>query len=237
MRNKTYDYWDNGIRYSVYPNQNAGARQGQAWGYAPGLGAKVSGANGGGLGGWFKNNFGYSKGSGIKAFGQNLGKAGNVAGGLLYGTQALKGMSDLNKQNKTTDDLINDIIISYGNNPIANSYLTSDQKSLLRKAKRGDLKTDITPGDFIPDDIGDFLDIGKGVLFGIPGGIPGMIIGGVGSAVNSGLTDANNSQVQQNAELEALLASLEDAEMQYQSMKRPNFTGLGIQQRYQDMYM
>jgi hypothetical protein len=33
-----------------------------------------------------------------------------------------------------------------------------------------------------------------------------------------------------------LLQALEDANMQYQSMKRPNLPGLGLQSRYYNMY-
>lgn len=204
-------------------------------------GAANSAVKGGGLKGFYANkvkpNFGWDKWKGAKVFGKNIGKAANIGSGIMYGAQALGNLDALDKQNQSTEDLIADLIVSSGNNPILNSYLTSDQKSLLRKAKKGDLDPEMSLGDFIPNDAGDLLDIGKGVLMGLPGGIPGMIIGGVGSAVNSGLEGAAQEQAQQNAELEALLMALQDAEMQYQSMKRPNFTGLGIQQRYQNMYM
>lgn len=185
-----------------------------------------------------KPNFGWNLKDGAKVFGKNIGKAANIGSGIMYGVQALGNMNALNKSRDSADDLIDQILISANNNPIANSYLTSEQKSMLNKARRGDLDTETSIDDFIPDDLlGNIGDIGLGVLMGLPGGLPGMIIGGAGSAINAGLEDSMQEQQSQVAELEALLQALQDAELQYQSMKRPNFTGLGIQQRYQNMYM
>jgi hypothetical protein len=186
-------------------------------------------------------NFGWNKDTGLKMFGKDLGGwtgAGTLGVGAIQGAQALGTLNQLEDAGKSTEELLNDIVISANSNPIVNSYLTSDQKSLLRKAKKGDISTGETSlGDLVPNDLNDVLNIGKGVLMGIPGGVPGMIVGGVGSALNSGLEGNLQDTNLQNAELEALLQALEDAEMQYQSMRRPNFTGLGIQQRYQNMYM
>lgn len=184
------------------------------------------------------SKFGWNLKDGAKVFGKNIGKAANIGSGIMYGAQALGNMNALNESRDSADDLIDQILISANNNPIANSYLTSEQKAMLNKARRGDLDTETSIDDFIPDDLlGNIGDIGLGVLMGLPGGLPGMIIGGAGSAINAGLEDSMQEQQSQVAELEALLQALQDAELQYQSMKRPNFTGLGIQQRYQNMYM
>lgn len=184
-----------------------------------------------------KPNFGWSKGSGIKAFGKNIGKWGNIAGGAIQGIEALGNLQDLNESQSTTDDLIGDILNSANSNPLISSYLTPDQLSLLRQVKRGDLEPETEFEDFLPDDMSDFGDILKDAGLGLAiGGIPGALIGGIGGAVNSGLSGATEDQAQQNAELEMLLQALEDANMQYQSMKRPNLPALGIQSRYQNMY-
>ena len=182
-------------------------------------------------------NFGWSKGSGIKAFGKNVGKWGNIAGGAIQGIEALGNLQDLNESQSTTDDLIGDILNSANANPLVSSYLTPDQLSLLRQVKRGVLDPETEFGDFLPDDMSDFGDILKDAGLGLAiGGIPGAFIGGIGGAINSGLSGATEDQSQQNAELEMLLQALEDANMQYQSMKRPNLPALGIQSRYQNMY-
>jgi hypothetical protein len=208
-------------------------------------GAKKAAKGAGGIKGFWSNsvkpNFGYSLKDGAKLFGKNLGGwtgAGTIAPAIMQGAQAIGSLGELDKLNKSTEDLINDIIVSANSNPLVNSYLTADQKSLLRQAKTGKLEDELSMslGDFMPDDLTDLLDIGKGALTGVLGGIPGMIVGGIGGAVNSGLNNAIDERSASTAELEALLYALQDAEMQYQSMKRPNFTGLGIQQRYQDMY-
>jgi hypothetical protein len=200
-----------------------------------------SAGGGGGLKGFYGSkiapNFGWSKGSGIKAFGKNVGKWGNIAGGAIQGIEALGNLQDLNESQSTTDDLIGDILTSANANPLVSSYLTPDQLSLLRQVKRGDLEPETEFEDFLPNDISDFGDIIKDAGLGLLiGGIPGALIGGVGGAVNSGLSGATEDQAQQNAELEMLLQALEDANVQYQSMKRPNLPALGIQSRYQNMY-
>ena len=194
----------------------------------------------GGLKGLFTNNFGWSKGKGLKMFGKNLGGwtgAGTIVPGIMAGAQAIGNINALEDANKSTEDLLGDIMASANSNPIVNSYLSTDQRSLLRDIKNGKFDPEeIGLDTFIPDDFGSLLDIGKGALTGIAGGVPGMIVGGIGGAVNSGLEDAISKAGSSQAELESLLFALQDAEAQYQAMKRPNFTGLGIQQRYQDMY-
>ena len=182
-------------------------------------------------------NFGWSKGGGVKAFGKDVGKWGNRIGFAMQGVEALGNLQDLNKTQSTTGDLIGDVLNSANSNPLVSSYLTPDQMSLLRKAKRGDLEPETEFEDFLPNDMSDFGDILKDAGLGLLiGGIPGALIGGIGGAVNSGLSGATEDQAQQNAELEMLLQALEDANMQYQSMKRPNLPTLGIQSRYQNMY-
>ena len=208
-------------------------------------GAKTTaGAGTGGLKGlWSKSvkpNFGWSKSKGLKAFGKNLGGwtgAGTIIPGIMAGAQALGNVNALEDANRSTEDLLGDIMASANSNPIVNSYLSTDQRSLLRDIKNGKFDPEEFSLDtIIPDDLGGLLDIGKGALTGIAGGVPGMIVGGIGGAVNSGLEDAISKANSSQAELEALLMALQDAEAQYQTMKRPNFTGLGIQQRYQNMY-
>jgi hypothetical protein len=181
-------------------------------------------------------SFGWDKGSGLTAFGKNIGKAANIGSGIMYGIDALGGMKDLSNSQKSTDDLISDIMRSSASNPLTSSYLTSDQQSMLNKIKRGNYESKASSTDF--DLMGLLSGAGKGALTGgLTGGIPGAIIGALGGGITSNLDRQNADQQRINSELEGLLQSLNDAESQYKMMKRPNFTGLGIQSRYQNMYM
>ena len=179
-----------------------------------------------------KQNFGWSKGKGLKAFGKNVGKWGNVAGGAIQGISALSNINQLDSAKSTTEDLQNQILNAYNSNPMAGLYLTADQKSQLRNLKNSGADTSIDFGDILPNDIGDFISpLIQGGLGFATGGIPGAIIGGAGGLINGGLENATEAQQAQNAELEALLASLEDAEMQYQQLLRS-----GAQRRFQEFY-
>lgn len=187
--------------------------------------------------GWVGKNFRWSPSQGAQLFGKNMGGIANGINAGIQGIQAVQGINNLSNSTDELEDLLNEIVIASSSNPLVNSYLTPSQKSLLQKVNRGKFDTSVDFGDFIPQDLSGLGDVllstGGGLL---TGGVPGAIIGGVGGIVNAGLDNANSEQARQIAELEALLMALEDADMQYQSMKRPNFTGLGIQQQYQNMY-
>lgn len=167
----------------------------------------------------------------------NLGKWGNIASGIMQGIDAAKGMSDYYNVKQDNEDLMSDIQVAAMGNPLLSSYLTSDQLDLLGDIQAGRYEaSNVGVDTFLSGAVGG---IGKAVpatLMGATGGLPGMIIGGVGSLVNSGIDSLSAEAGQNTAELQALYQALRDAEMQYKSMKRPNFTGLGIQQQYQNMY-
>lgn len=184
------------------------------------------------------DNYAWNKGSGIQAFGKNLGKGANIIGGIVQGANALQGLGDYNSAESANEDLINDIEVSALGNPLLSSYLTSDQLNLLGDVRQGRYDSGADFGDF-SEGMGQGLPqaIPSAILGFATGGIPGAIIGGVGSLLNSGINGMNEVAVQNSAELQALYQALQDAEMQYKSMRRPNFTGLGIQQQYQNMYM
>lgn len=180
--------------------------------------------------------FGWSKGSGLEMFGKNVGKGANIASGVLQGAQALKGVSDYNKAKQSNDDMLNDIVISAASNPLLSSYLTSDQMRLVNDIRRGNYETSSDVDDFLRGVGGGLGDIFTSAALGAAGGIPGMVIGGLGAAANAGIRGLSSGTEEESAELAALYQALMDAEAQYKSMKRPNFTGLGIQQQYQNMY-
>lgn len=203
----------------------------------------------------FNNNFGYSfrspgstgwgsglnvgtaKGPGLTAFGLPIGKYANIGNAVMQGVNAAQGISDYSKGQSDINDLVNDIKVSAMGNPLLNSYLTSDQLSLLNKLQRGTYDTGADMDDFMSGLTSDGLTGAvQGAMSGAIGGLPGMAIGAIGGLVNGGIGGLSNANDQTEAELQALLTALQNAEMQYKSMQRPNFTGLGIQQQYQDMY-
>lgn len=168
----------------------------------------------------------------------SLGKWGNIASGIMQGVDAAKGISDYQNIKTDNQDLMSDIQVAAMGNPLLSSYLTSDQLDLLGDIQGGRYDASNAGADtFLSGAVGG---IGQAVpaalIGGLTGGIPGAIIGGVGSLVNSGIDSLSSEAGQNTAELQALYQALQDAEMQYKSMKRPNFTGLGIQQQYQNMY-
>ena len=170
-----------------------------------------------------KANYGWSKGSGLKAFGKNVGKAGNIASGVIQGIQAGVGIHNLDKKRDSLDDLTNDIMLSYASNPMAGISLTDEQKRLLRELDKGKYNEKTSFSNYLPNSVGDvlrpFIQSGIGLA---TGGVPGAIIGGVGGTVNEGLDNANEAQQQKIAELEALLSALQESEMQYKNMMRAN---------------
>lgn len=195
-----------------------------------------------------KNNFGYkwtdnakigaTEGPGITAFGKPIGKYANIAGGVMQGIQAAKGLSDYASEQEDLDNLLSSIKSSAMGNPLLNSYLTNDQISLLSKIQRGTYDTSADADDFMSGVLSEGLSSGiQNALMGAAMGGPwGALIGGVGGLVNGGISGLSNGSAESEAELQALLTALQNAEMQYKSMQRPNFTGLGIQQQYKDMY-
>lgn len=181
-----------------------------------------------------------AKGAGLQLFGKNVGKGFNVASTAIHAADALSGWSDYQKTQDANEDLMSKIRLSAMGNPLLSSYLTSEQLNLLGDVKSGRYDTSADFSDF-----SDFVDgiqgnLGQAIpatLTGlVTGGVPGAIISGAGTLINSGIDNLSTASGQNTAELQALYQALQDAEMQYKSMKRPNFTGLGIQQQYQNMY-
>lgn len=178
---------------------------------------------------------GWSPKRGLSLLGGDVGKL--YAGGRVladtFGT--LQNYSRMTNIDKDTGDIKSEILASAASNPLASQYLTQDEISLLNKIKRG---------NYNPEGTGFGSQMGaagmgalKGGLTGlVAGGTPGAVLGALGGAFKSGSEARTNAKSQSNERLEALLQSLNDASAQYKSMRRPNFTGLGIQGRYQNMY-
>jgi hypothetical protein len=189
---------------------------------------------------WFKTtnpNLGWTSKSGLQGFGKKLGKQANVINSVYQLANAASAANALDKAKDSYSDVAGDIITSANSNPLLYQFLTSDQMAQIRALKKSDGEVDSNFSDFLPQDIGDFGNIAKGALIGgITGGIPGAVIGGLGNAVSGGIENVTKEQQMSTQELEALLAAVQEAEMQYKSMKRPALGGLGIQQRYLDMY-
>lgn len=186
-----------------------------------------------GLKGLFdKSNYGWSAKSGVKAFGKNVGKWGNVAGGVMQGIQGINNLSQLSNANSDTQELASQILNSYNSNPMAGLNLTAGQKNLIREIQNGGVDSSIELADIMPNDLGDILSPAIQAGLGLAtGGVPGAIIGGVGGLVNGGLENATEASQLRNSELEALLNSLEMAEMEYQQMLRA-----GAQRRFEQFY-
>ena len=166
----------------------------------------------------------------------NLGRYATGVSGIMQGLDAIGGFSEMSDLNKDADDLTNQILASASGNPLLHSYLTSDDLALLGKLQRGNFDASGSFGD-ATSNIGNLLSgTLSGVASGALGGIPGMVVGGIGGLLNSGIDNVNSATSNNTARLEALYQNLLNAEQQYKSMRRPNFSGLGIQQRYQNMY-
>lgn len=178
----------------------------------------------------FKANTTWTKGSGLQYKNHNIGKWSNIGQGVYQGVSALNNLGDLGDLREDTDTLENDIIRSAMSNPLASSYLTSDQEALLNKLRNGTYSEDADGGDFFDGVFSGLGNIATGVLMGAPGGVPGMIIGGLGSAINSGIQGMQQGQTETNAQLQGLYSALNQAEQQYRAMRRPNVTGLGLRQ-------
>lgn len=178
---------------------------------------------------------GWNSKEGISLLG---GKVGNLytGGKTLADTfNTLQNYNTMQKVDKETGDIKSEILASAASNPLASQYLTQDEISLLNKVKRGSYNPEGT--DFGSQMGATGMGALKGGLTGyVAGGTPGAILGALGGAFKSGSKARTDAKSQSNEKLEALLQSLNDASAQYKSMRRPNFTGLGIQNRFQDMY-
>ena len=185
----------------------------------------------------FKNIASFDKGKGLSIAGKNVGKLIPWGVGAYQGLNALGELSEMSDLNEDADSLTSKILTSAAGNPLINSYLTSDDLALLGKLQRGSYDASADLGD-ATSNLGNLLSgAGTGALMGLAGGVPGAIIGGMGGLVNGGSENMNAETTNNTARLEALYQNLLNAEQQYKSMRRPNFSGLGIQQRYQNMYM
>lgn len=181
--------------------------------------------------------FDWSSKTGAKLFGKNVGKAVPWISGAIEGIDAISGIADYANVQADNDKLMSQITASAMGNPLLSSYLTSDQMALLNKIRRGGYSDDAGLDDVFGGVIQGLPGtIGKTALGFVTGGVPGAIVSGVGGLLNSGIDSLSSASGQNTAELQALYQALMDAEAQYRSMRRPNFTGLGIQQQYQNMY-
>lgn len=206
-----------------------------------GLRGKLSGLNNISLRNMLKNGvgdpelLGWSPKSGVSLLGGNIGNLYVGGKGLADTFNYLNNTNQMTRANQEGKDIQSEILASAASNPLASQYLTSDEIRMLNQIKRGSYSPE---GTNVGDDMGA---IGMGALKGglsglVMGGVPGAVLGAIGSGANAGIKSRQNARENSNARLEALLQSLNDASAQYKSMRRPNFTGLGIQSRFQDFY-
>lgn len=160
----------------------------------------------------------YTKGSGLQAYGKNIGKAMNWANALYQGYNAAQGLGDIGDANELSDDLMADIISSSYNSPTIQYDLSPEQLDMLREIRSGNYDNSADLSDI--DLLGALGDTGMGVLTGIGGGIPGMIIGGIGGLANSVIGDLGSAKNRSNAELEALYSAVLNSEQQHNALKR-----------------
>ena len=166
--------------------------------------------------GMLKNNVGYNSKSGLSVMGKNLGKAVPYLAGGISAAQAVKGLSDLGESRDTTYDLVNQILASASGNPNATLDLTTEQNRLLRELRMDGYES--ANADLNDIELLDILKgAGVGALGGLAGGIPGVVVGALGGAINGGISSVNDAQVADQAQLEALLDSLEMSEIAYKN--------------------
>lgn len=189
----------------------------------------------------------FSKVKGSKAMG-NLSKLGgmlntaaNVAPFAIQGYQTVSGLGDYNDASDNLDDMLASISSSASSNPLVEHYLTNEQLSQLRKVKQGEYDSDsINIGDMLSNGGNILKGAGTGALMGLPFIFSNpyvMLASAALGAVNSGVQNAVHERNEDMSELDNLYAALQQADANYKSMKSPNLTNLGIQQRYQNMYM
>lgn len=189
----------------------------------------------GGKGALAPEGFDWNSKTGVKAFGKNVGKGLNWLSAINQGVQTAQGISNYTDAVQSNEDLLQAIRRSALANPLLSSYLTSDQLALLRQIRSGNYDVNGDFSDFLGGMGSGLGDAALAALMGFgTGGWWGAGINGIGTLINSGIEGLAGGT--SSAELEALYQTLMDAEAQYRSMKRPNFTGLGIQQQYQNMY-
>lgn len=171
----------------------------------------------------------------LNTVGNNLGK---IATSVNLAAQGYDLYKNINKISDAADDnktLKAKILSTAAANPMNSSYLSTDNMRMLRQLRNGTYDADgVKAKNVISNGLSGAL---KGVLTGAAGGIPGMVVGGVGGAVNGGLSAKSTTDESNNQKLEALLAELEDAQTQYNQMKRPNYNQMGLQSRYTNQWV
>lgn len=171
----------------------------------------------------------------LNTVGNNLGR---IAAGVNLATQGYNILNNLDNMNDAKDDastLKAKILSTAAANPMNSSYLSADNMRLLRQLRNGTYEADdADTKEIILNGLSGAL---KGTLTGVAGGIPGMVIGGFGGAINDGMSTVSNAANVDNQKLEALLAELEDAQTQYNRMKRPNYSQMGLQSRYTNQWV
>lgn len=231
-----------GLGTAATAASGAAANGGKLAGLFGGLRGKLSGLNNISLRNLLKGGqlgdpelLGWDTKKGVSLLGGNVGSlyTGGKALADTFGT--LQNYNRMTNLDKETGDIKSEILANAASNPLASQYLTQDEISLLNKVKRGSYNPEGT--DFASQMGATGMGALKGGLTGlVAGGAPGAVLGALGGAFKSGSEARNNAKSQANERLEALLQSLNDASAQYKSIRRPNFTGLGIQGRFQDMY-
>lgn len=160
----------------------------------------------------------YTKGSGLQAYGKNIGKAMNWANALYQGYNLAQGLGDIGDANELSDDLMADTIASSYNSPTIQYDLSPEQLDMLREVRSGSYDNSAGLSDI--DLLGVLGDTAMGVLTGIGGGGVGMAVGGIGGLLNSITGDLNSAKDRNNAELEALYNAVLASEQQHNALKR-----------------
>lgn len=162
----------------------------------------------------------YTKTSGLKAYGHNVGGWLTAGKGLYDAYNAFNTIQDIGDAKNTSQDLTSDIISASYNNPTIQYDLAPDQMRLLRELHSGNY--DESAGLSDVDLLGVLGDAGMGALTGIGGGIPGIIAGALGGGANSVLTDLSDATSRGNSELEALYQAILESNRQHNAMRRQN---------------
>lgn len=195
----------------------AGASQARAGRgiFAPGFGAKVQE----GLGKLSDPQLNWTKGTGLKAYGHNIGGLASTAQGLYGAYQIADALSENTKAKNTTEDITSDILTAAAGNPMAAYDLTADQKRLLGELKRGSYEDSSDMGS---------LDWGAGLAGALKGGAAGFlgggttgaIVGALSSGVPAAMRGIASEQERKNAELEALYAALSESDARFRDARR-----------------
>lgn len=166
--------------------------------------------------------------------GPSIATTANTLSGLYQGLRALSNVNNLSGASSNLDDIKSQVNLSAMGNPMYASYLDTNQKAALRKIQNGTYGNGVGWDGAVE---GGAKGLPKAILSaiagGFTGGVPGAIIGGVGSLVNSGLEGAATAKDRKASELQSLYETLHNAEMDYNSMRRPaNLMTSGLQRRY-----